>query len=138
VQHDIDLRPVDLASKKNAPVKEDDAPAEQENIQPSTMPPTTCPATIRSAPRPPQKLKTITPAGLHRLRREFFCASKNGRSQISLPPMPSRISAATIQIGHLNPPDTVVIADAGQLRVPSLIVCPFARSSSKQAAPALK
>ena len=33
VQHDIDLRAADLASKKDAPVTEDDAPAQQENIE---------------------------------------------------------------------------------------------------------
>ena len=33
VQHDIDLRPVDLASRKDAPVKEDDAPAQGESVE---------------------------------------------------------------------------------------------------------
>jgi cell division protein FtsI (penicillin-binding protein 3) len=124
VQHDIDLRPVDLASKKDAPIKEDDAPAEEENIQalydaandlpsddPLRAPPVpavnatapAAPAQAENSPTPPKSGAPNQP-------------SPNASAQS--PPQSSKSATA-------QPTDTVTIADAGQLRVPSLIGLPI-------------
>jgi cell division protein FtsI (penicillin-binding protein 3) len=122
VHHDIDLRPVDLASKKDAPIKEDDAPAQEENIQalydaandlpsddPLRAPPApaanaTAPAAPAQAANSPASPKTSAPNQ----------PTPNTLSQSQPPPSKSA-----------PPPATVTIADAGQLRVPSLIGLPI-------------
>jgi cell division protein FtsI (penicillin-binding protein 3) len=126
VQHDIDLRPVDLASKKDAPIKEDDAPAEEANIQalydaandlPSDDPLRAAPATeakavVPAGPAPAQAVNSPAPPKTGAPNQPSPAASAQ-----SPPQLPK--SAAT------QPADTVVIADAGKLRVPSLIGLPI-------------
>lgn len=124
VQHDIDLRPADLASKRDAPIKEDDAPAQEQNIQalydaandlpsddPLRAPPT--PAVNATAPAPAvttQAANSPTPP-------------KTGASN---QPSPNTLSQSQPPPSKSSPPAaTVVIADAGQLRVPSLIGLPI-------------
>ncbi len=122
VQHDIDLRPADLASKKDAPIKEDDAPAQEENIQalydaandlPSDDPLRAPPAPAVNATAP------VTPAQ---------AANSPAPSKSSAPnqPSPSSLSQSQSPPSKSSPPAaTVTIADAGQLRVPSLIGLPI-------------
>jgi cell division protein FtsI (penicillin-binding protein 3) len=126
VQHDIDLRLVDLASKKDAPIKEDDAPAEEANIQalydaandlPSDDPLRAAPATeakavVPAGPAPAQAVNSPAPPKTGAPNQPSSAASAQ-----SPPQLPK--SAAT------QPADTVVIADAGKLRVPSLIGLPI-------------
>jgi cell division protein FtsI (penicillin-binding protein 3) len=121
VQHDIDLRPVDLASKKGAPVKEDDAPAQGESVEalyeaandlPSDDPLRAPPAAKTTAPAPPastQATNSPTPA-------------KTGA-----PPQPSPTASAQSPTKPASSPpeNTIVIADAERLRVPSLIGLPM-------------
>jgi cell division protein FtsI/penicillin-binding protein 2 len=123
VQHDIDLRPVALVSKKDAPVTEDDAPAEEENIQalydaandlPSDDPLRAPPAPAVNAtvpPAPAQAANSPAPSKTAAPNQP----SPNSLSQSQPPPSKSASSP---------PPGTVIIADAGQLRVPSLIGLP--------------
>jgi cell division protein FtsI (penicillin-binding protein 3) len=119
VPHDIDLRPVDLAAKKNAPITEDDAPAQDENLQalydaandlPNDDPlraASTPPASAASAPSP----QAATPPA---------------DSKSAAPP--NKPSGAPAQLATLQPnaaaqapAERVVISEAGQLRVPSFI-----------------
>ncbi len=122
VQHDIDLRPVDLASTKKVPITEDDAPAQEENIQalydaandlPSDDPLRAPPATTASAASPtnpapalaanPPAPKNIAPSG----------------------PSPAASASPHPESAPSSPANTVIIADAGKLRVPSLIGLPI-------------
>ncbi len=116
VPHDIDLRPVTTASKKEPPVKEDDA-AQGENIQalydaandlPSDDPLRGAPALANAQPPAPAQT-----------------ASSNARPQSGAqtgnsPSPPSQAVAPPMQSAS-PPANTVVVADAGQLRVPSLL-----------------
>ena len=72
VQHDIDLRPVNLASKKNSPITEDDTPAPSEDIEalyeaanelPSDDPLRASPASTAksTAPAPPTSTQALNP-----------------------------------------------------------------------------
>jgi membrane peptidoglycan carboxypeptidase len=98
VQHDIDVRPVDLASKKDAPVKEDDAPMHKAKVlRLSTRPPTTCPATIRCALRP-LRLPKCTCAPRIDAGREFTRTRENGRSTAALPHRIRRIISTSHRI----------------------------------------
>ena len=118
VQHDIDLRPADLASTKDAPITEDDAPAQEENIQalydaandlPSddplrTPPASTAIAASPSNPAPAQASNSPVPKA----------SAPSGPSPAA--PAPSHPESAPS-----SPANTVVVANAGKLRVPSLI-----------------
>jgi cell division protein FtsI (penicillin-binding protein 3) len=122
VPHDIELRPMTTASKKEAPVKEDDAAAPEENIQalyeaandlpsddplrgePAAQPaanPNPAPAAVQTASSPPGE-NSGRPTG-------------NGASP------PSQAPAQPAQPASRPASDTVVVADAAQLRVPSLL-----------------
>ncbi len=126
VPHDIDLRPADLASKKDAPVKEDDAPAQGENIQALYDAANDLPSDDPLRAPPATEAKTVTPAGPAPAQAANSAApSENWRSKSALP----QCALANLSRRHPNPlrhlhRDTVVIADAGQLRVPSLIGLP--------------
>ena len=120
VQHDIDVRPVDLASKKDAPVKEDDAPMPGESVEalyeaandlpsddplrapPASTPKVTAPPASTQAANSPAPAKTGAPP------QPFPNASTESSPQVSNP-------------ASLPPANTVVIADAERLPVPSLI-----------------
>ncbi|MDR3752257.1 MAG: penicillin-binding protein [Terracidiphilus sp.] len=119
VPHDIDLRPMTTASKKEPPAKEDDAAAQGENIQalyeaandlPSDDPLRGEPAAQTAAnPQPtPGVVQTASSP-----------TSKNSGA----PPgnSPSLPTHAPTQPASRPASNTVVVADAAQLRVPSLL-----------------
>ncbi len=123
VQHDIDLRPADLASKKDAPVTEDDAPAQQESIQalydaandlPSDDPLRASPTATAKAV-PPANLAPATPAN-------STATPKNSAASQPSPNAPAQSHSPTSQPPRAN---DVIVADAGQLRVPSLVGLPI-------------
>jgi cell division protein FtsI (penicillin-binding protein 3) len=122
VPHDVDLRPASLVSKKEPPVKEDDAAAQGENVQalyeaandlPSDDPlrgepaaqttasPQPAPAAVQTASSPTSK-NSGAPAG-------------------NSPSLPAQAATQPAQSTAQPPANTVVVADAGQLRVPSLL-----------------
>jgi cell division protein FtsI (penicillin-binding protein 3) len=124
VQHDIDLRPVDLASKKNAPVKEDDAPAEQENIQALYDAANDLPSDDPLRAPPATEAKIVTPAAPAPAQAPNSPALP--KPNASNQPSPNALSQSQPPPPKSSPPPaTVVIADAGQLRVPSLIGLPI-------------
>jgi cell division protein FtsI (penicillin-binding protein 3) len=116
VQHDIDLRPAATASKKEPPVAEDDSSAQGETIQalyaaandlPSDDPLRAAPATTTSAAPTDHAPNPASGSG-------------PGVS-------PAPASATTVQQPKTNPApaaNAVVIANAGQLRVPTLTGLP--------------
>ncbi len=125
VQHDIDLRPMTTASKKEPPVKEDDSSAQGESIQalfdaandlPSDDPLRAAPASSASA---------SSPAATPSVQAANTAADSNpGASPAHVSTTPAQQPA---QQTKSNPPpaaNEVVIASAGQIRVPSLIGLP--------------
>jgi cell division protein FtsI (penicillin-binding protein 3) len=126
VPHDIDLRAktaaMTTASKKDPPVKEDDAPAQGENIQalydaandlPSDDP-------LRAAP-PAQPTTNPQPAPSAVQTASSPTRQNSGSQTGNSPSPPGEHSAQPAQPTTQPPANTVVIADAGQLRVPSLL-----------------
>ncbi|MGD0480264.1 MAG: penicillin-binding protein [Terracidiphilus sp.] len=122
VPHDIDLRPVTTASKKEPPVKEDDAGTQAENIQalyeaandlPSDDPlrgePT---AQIAANPQPAQAAVQTASSPTRQ-----NSSTQTGNS----PSLPAQASAEPAQPASRPASNTVVVADATQLRVPSLL-----------------
>jgi cell division protein FtsI (penicillin-binding protein 3) len=122
VPHDVDLRPASLVSKKEPPVKEDDAAAQGENVQalyeaandlPSDDPLRGEPAaqtTASSQPAPAVVQTASSPT------------SKNpGAPAGNSPSLPAQAATQPAQSTAQPPANTVVVADAGQLRVPSLL-----------------
>jgi cell division protein FtsI (penicillin-binding protein 3) len=119
VQHDIDLRPVDLASKKDAPITEDDAPAQEENIEalydaandlPSDDPlrASTDKAASPSSPASSQAANSPAP-----------------KASAASGPSPNAPAPSHPESAPSSPANTVVIANAGKLRVPSLVGLPI-------------
>ena len=122
VPHDIDLRPVTTVSKKELPVKEDDAEAQGENIQalyeaandlPSDDPLRGAPAAKAAAnPQPaPGEVKTASSPA----------RQNSGAQPGNSPSLPAQASAQPAQPGPRPASNTVVVADVAQLRVPSLL-----------------
>jgi cell division protein FtsI (penicillin-binding protein 3) len=123
VQHDIDLRPADLASTKNAAVIEDDAPAQEENIQalydaandlPSDDPLRAPPASAAKAAPPPNPASTQAPN-----------ISPSPKTSTASGPSPSAPAVSRPQLTQSPTTNTVIVADAGQLHVPALIGLPI-------------
>jgi len=122
VPHDVDLRPASLSSKKEPPVKEDDAAAQGGNVQalyeaandlPSDDPLRGEPAAQTTAsPQPaPAVVQTASSP-----------TSKNpGAPAGNSPSLPAQAATQPAQSTAQPPANTVVVADAGQLRVPSLL-----------------
>jgi cell division protein FtsI (penicillin-binding protein 3) len=122
VPHDVDLRPASLVSKKEPPVKEDDAAAQGENVQalyeaandlPSDDPLRGEPAAQTTAsPQPaPAVVQTASSP-----------TSKNpGAPAGNSPSLPAQAATQPAQSTAQPPANAVVVADAGQLRVPSLL-----------------
>ncbi len=118
VPHDIDLRTATQASKEQPPVREDDAAPEIDNIQalyeaanelPSDDPlrgANHAPAAASTQPAPAQPGNSGPASG------------SQARDVTSLPAHPP---AQPTQASAQPPANTVVIADAAQLRVPSLL-----------------
>jgi cell division protein FtsI (penicillin-binding protein 3) len=122
VPHDIALQPADLASNKNVPAEEDDAPAESESIQALYDAANDLPGDdpLRTAPA-----RASDPGPAH---PSPVAQAQNSSSDPR--PDPASSSTAPPKIGLQKPksaappPGTVIVADAGQLRVPSLIGLP--------------
>lgn len=126
VQHDIDVRPVDLASKKDAPVKEDDVPARGENIEalyeaandlPSDDP-------LRAAPASTPKAAALAPS-VSAQAANSPTPTKAGDSPQHSPTASTGSSPLPSKSASPSPTNTIVIADAERLRVPSLIGLPM-------------
>jgi cell division protein FtsI (penicillin-binding protein 3) len=118
VPHDIDLRPMTTASKKEPPVKEDDAAAQGESIQalyeaandlPSDDPLRAAPAAA-NAQQPAPAQTASSPAG-----------PNSGAQAGNSPSLPAQPPAQPAQSASQPPANTVIVADAAQLRVPSLL-----------------
>ncbi len=116
VPHDIDLRPMTTASKKEPPVKEDDAAPQGENIQalyeaandlPSDDP-------LRAA----QPAANAQPASAAVPTASSPSSHNSGTPAGGSPSLPPQAPA---QPGSRPASSTVVVADAAQLRVPSLL-----------------
>ena len=126
VQHDIDLRPADLASKTASPIKEDDAPAQEENIQALYDAANDLPNDDPLRAPPVTEAKTVTPAGPAPAQAAISAAPPNsGSSNQPSPNTLSQFQPPPSKSAATPPADTVTIADAGQLRVPSLIGLPI-------------
>jgi cell division protein FtsI (penicillin-binding protein 3) len=124
VQHDVDLRPADLASKTDAPIKEDDAPAPTEDIQALYEAVNDLPSDDPLRTPPAQTAKVTAPAPAATTQAANSPAPpKTGAPIQSSPTAPSPSSQQLSK--STPPPNSVVIADAAQLRVPSLIGLPM-------------
>ncbi len=117
VPHDIDLRPMTTASKKEPPVKEDDA-AQGENIQalydaandlPSDDPLRAMPAAANAQPPAPTQTASST------------ARPQSGAQTGSSTSPPAQPVAQPTQSASRPAANAVVVADGGQLRVPSLL-----------------
>ncbi len=119
VPHDIDLRPATTASKKDPPVKEDDAAGQGENIQalyeaandlPSDDPLRAAPVAQTGANPQPKSAVMQTASSQS--------SDNPGATSGGSASLPARGPA---QPGSRPASNTVVVADAAQLRVPSLL-----------------
>ncbi len=123
VQHDIDLRPADMASKKDAPITEDDAPPQQEDIQalfdaandlPSDDPLRASPSSTASAASPSNSRSP-----------QASTPTAHPQTNAASGPSPSTPAPSHTESAPSSSANTVVIADAGKLRVPSLVGLPI-------------
>ncbi|MGB8029615.1 MAG: penicillin-binding transpeptidase domain-containing protein [Terracidiphilus sp.] len=123
VQHDIDLRPADLASKKDAPITEDDSPAQDENIQALYDAANDLPSDDPLRAPPASTAKTASPSNPALTQ----AANSTATPETSAPsqPSPSAPVQSHPEPAPSSPANTVVVADAGKLRVPSLIGLPI-------------
>ena len=117
VPHDIDLRPVTTPVKKEAPATED-ASAQDDDIQALYKAANDLPSDdpLHPAPRaaaPP----TSPPAPPAQLTN----SSANSRNDAASSHPPASLPTAPAIPGPPQPANAIVIADSGQLRVPSLI-----------------
>ena len=119
VQHDIDPRPMTTASKKDLPVTEDDASTQGEDIQALYEAANDLPGDdpLRAASARPAN-STSAPSAQAGIR---LVDSKSAASPNSPAGTPAQLSAQQPNSALPSPANTVVIADAGQLRVPTLI-----------------
>ena len=126
VQHDIDVRPVDLASMKDAPIKEDDAPAQSENIQALYEAANDLPSDDPLRSPPVSNAKAAAPApSVSMLAENSPAPAKTGAPAQSSPTASAALPRHPSKRPSSPPANTVVIADAQQLRVPSLIGLPM-------------
>ena len=122
VPHDIDLRPMTTASKKQAPITEDDSTSQGEDVQalyeaannlPSDDPLRTAPASSAKA------ASAATPPSVQAANSSEH--SKTSAASEPSPTAPAQASPQPARTGSSSPADRVVITNTGQLRVPSLI-----------------
>jgi len=126
VQHDIDVRPVDLASKKDAPIKEDDTPVQGENIEALYEAANDLPSDDPLRATPAANAKAAAPAPSESAQAENSPApAKTGAPAQPSPTASAASSPQPSKPASSPPTNTVVIADTGQLRVPSLIGLPM-------------
>jgi cell division protein FtsI (penicillin-binding protein 3) len=124
VQHDIDLRPADLASKTAAPIKEDDAPAPTEDIQALYEAANDLPSDDPLRAPSASPAKTGAPASPASTQASNLPAPP--KTSVPIQSSPAAAGQPSAQLSKSPPPpNTVVIAEAAQLRVPSLIGLPM-------------
>lgn len=124
VQHDVDLRPADLASKQDVPIKEDDVPALTEDIQALYEAANDLPSDDPLRTPPASPAKTASPASPASAQASNLPASPITSAPIQ--PSPAVPGQSSPQLSKSTPlTNTVVIADVAQLRVPSLIGLPM-------------
>jgi cell division protein FtsI (penicillin-binding protein 3) len=121
VQHDIDLQPAKNLPKKDAPVKEDDAAPDADNINALYAAANDLPSDdpLRAAPAPPAA-SGAPAASLSAQVDDPAVRSKAVAQPNNPPPVPA-------QSANSSPPppsNSVVIADAGKIRVPTLVGLP--------------
>jgi cell division protein FtsI (penicillin-binding protein 3) len=116
VQHDIDLRPADLASAKNAPITEDDSPARDENIQALYDAANDLPS---DDPLRNSTAKSASPSSPALPSAPNSSASPS--TSAASVPSPGGPNASHPKPAQSPPANAVIVADAGQLHVPSLI-----------------
>jgi cell division protein FtsI (penicillin-binding protein 3) len=132
VPHDIDLRPMTTATKKAPPVKEDDTAAQGQNIQvlydaandlPSDDPLRAAPAAQPAAnPQPAPAAVQTASSPTHQNSDTQNSGTLNSRPLTgNSPSPPEQRRAQPAQTTAQPPANTVVVADAGQMRVPSLL-----------------
>jgi cell division protein FtsI (penicillin-binding protein 3) len=121
VPHDIDLRPMTTASKKELPVKEDDAAAQDENVQALYEAANNLPSDdpLRAASNAPAVANAQQPAPAE--TASSTAGAPSGAPAGTPPSLPAQATAQPAQSTAQPPANTVVVADAGQLRVPSLL-----------------
>jgi cell division protein FtsI (penicillin-binding protein 3) len=136
VQHDIDLRPA-TASKTEKPIKEDDTPQSEEDIQalydaandlPSDDP-------LRAAPDASASQPAVAQAAT------LPAITKTGSSAVTPPQTPGQPPAAqqqSAQRAGASTTKTVMIPDARRLRVPSLLGLPVRKVIEQAAASGLE
>jgi cell division protein FtsI (penicillin-binding protein 3) len=122
VPHDIDLRPASKTAKKDAPVKEDDSVSQGENIQALYDAANDLPSDDPQSAAAAQS-GTANPSGTVAL------GPPPANAQNSNSPTQSSLNAAPSSVQPPKPdsqPESqaVVVSDAAQLRVPSLIGLP--------------
>jgi cell division protein FtsI (penicillin-binding protein 3) len=123
VQHDIDLRPADLASKTPAPIKEDDTPSQDENIQALYDAANDLPSDDPLRAPPVSTAKAAPPASPPPGRTPNPSASPEPSSASG--PSPSAPAPSHPEFAPSPPAKTIIVADAGKLSVPSLIGLPI-------------
>jgi cell division protein FtsI (penicillin-binding protein 3) len=125
VQHDIDLRPATPVSKKQPPVTEDDSSAQDENIQALYDAANDLPNDDPLHPAPAPSASASSPAATPSVQAANTAAGSDpGASPAHASTTPAQHPA---QQTKSNPPpaaNSVVIAAAEQLLVPSLIGLP--------------
>jgi cell division protein FtsI (penicillin-binding protein 3) len=119
VPHDVDLQPVKTPTKNEAPAKEDDASSDAGDINALYSAANDLPNDdpLRNPPAPSVSAKAVPAAAINQSASAAANSHPNTKPA-SPPPMPTQAHA---QSGPPPSTNSVVIADAGQLRVPSLV-----------------
>ena len=125
VQHDIDLRPAATASKKTLPVREDDSSAQGEDIQALYDAVNDLPGDDPLRPAPAPSASASSPAATPSVQAANTAAGPNpGAPPAHVSTTPARQPAQQPNSNPTPAANEVVIASAGQIRVPSLIGLP--------------
>ncbi len=121
VPHDIDVRPLTTASKKEPPVTEDEATAQGEDIQELYAAANELPDDdpLRDANNAPAE--SLQPAAASAQTSQAAVGTNSGAHAGNSNALPSRATAPTAQASPQSSANTVVVSQAGKMRVPSLI-----------------
>ncbi len=121
VPHDIDVRPPTAASKKEPPVTEDEATAQGEDIQElyaaANDLPSDDPLHNANHVPPESSQPEVAPAQTS----QAAVRANSGSPAGSATSLPSQASSPSAQASPQPSTHTVVVSEAGRLRVPSLI-----------------
>ena len=121
VPHDIDVRPPTAASKKEPAFTEDEATAQGEDIQELYAAANELPSDdpLRSANNAPAE--SSQPAAASVQTSQAAARTNTGAHAGNATSLPSQATASTAKASPQPPANTVVVSEAGKLRVPSLI-----------------